>query len=308
MRLQREIDRLSAQITRLKDAAEAWDVVGDPVALMQRAGIDPDPWQRRVLLPAGAAPAGAKRTLQLVTRQGGKSTTTAGKALHKALTMPGSLTLLLSPSLRQSQELFAKVTGLYLAAGEPVGAERLSALQMELTHGSRIIALPGTEKTVRGFSGVDLLVIDEAARVLDELYYAVRPMLAVSGGELVAMTTPWGKRGWFYEEWTGSEAWERIMITAHECPRITPEFLDEERRTLPDAWFRSEYLCEFTDTVDSVFRIEDIEAMLSDDVEPLFGAGSPGAGPPAGDGAPPVPGHPALTETVEPLEASLWLS
>jgi len=142
---------------------------------------------------------------------------------------------------------------------------------MQFVHGSRIIALPGTEKTVRGYSGVDLLVIDEAARVLDELYYSVCPMLAVSGGELIALSTPWGKRGWFYEEYEkGGDDWQRIRITANECPRISPEFLEEERRRMPSAWFRSEYLCEFTEALDSVFRSEDIERAFSADVKPLF--------------------------------------
>src|SRR5690606_6279577 len=135
-----------------------------------------------------------------------------------------------------------------------VAVSRLSALQVEFVNGSRIVALPGSEKTVRGYSGVDLLVIDEAARVLDELYYAVRPMLAVSGGEIIALSTPWGKRGWFYDEWSGTSAdWHRVRITAHDCPRIAPEFLEEERRTMPPAWFASEYEVEFGDTVNALF-------------------------------------------------------
>lgn len=234
-----------------------------------------DPWQKQVLR------AHAKRTLLLITRQGGKSTTTAAKALHKALYAPGSLVLLLSPSQRQSSELFAKVVSLYRAAGEPVPLRKMSALRMRLENGSRIIALPGTEKTIRGYSGVDLLVIDEAARVEDELYYAIRPMLAVSGGELIALTTPWGKRGWFYHEWTdgdsagtGATDWQRVRITANECPRISDAFLEEERRKMPRQWFESEYLCRFTDTLDSVFSTEDIDAAFSDDVPLLFGSGA----------------------------------
>lgn len=253
MRLQRQIDQVRAGVDRLHAVADSEATATDAAGLMQAAGMEPDPWQRRTL----AGP--HSRTLQLVTRQGGKSTSAAAKALSTALTQPGSLSLLLSPSLRQSQELFEKVTGLYFAAGEPVALDKLSALRARFVHGSRIVALPGTEKTVRGYSGVDLLVIDEAARVLDELYYAVRPMLAVSGGELLAMTTPWGKRGWFYEAWTSDEAWQRIKVTAHECPRIAPEFLEEERRTMPDAWFQSEYFCRFADTVDSVFASGDID-------------------------------------------------
>ena len=160
--------------------------------------------------------------------------------------------------------------GIYRTAGEPVPLRNLSALRSEFYNGSRIIALPGTEKTIRGYSGVDLLVIDEAARVLDELYYSVRPMLAVSGGEMIALTTPWGKRGWFYEEWSkGSEDWKRIRVVATDCPRISKEFFEEEKRMMPDAWFQSEYMCQFTDTVDSVFRMEDIMTAFNKEVKPL---------------------------------------
>ena len=266
-----EIARLRAGVEDLRSlSATAADPRRlDAAALMASAGYEPDAWQRDLLRSA------AKRVLIMVTRQGGKSTTTAAKALHRALYKPGALVLLLSPSLRQSQELFAKVVSLYRGAGEPVPTASLSALRMGLIQGSRIIALPGDEKTIRGYSGVDLLVIEEASRVLDELYFSVRPMLAVSGGELVALTTPWGKRGFFYEEWTkGGADWERVRITARDCPRISAEFLDEERRKMPDPWFRSEYLCEFTDTVDSVFRFEEIMDAYSDDVAPLFGAGA----------------------------------
>lgn len=267
MNYRAEIARLRSGLEDLRSVATAAadPMASDPAALMEAAGMTPDPWQRDLLRSE------SKRKLVMVTRQGGKSTTTAAKALHRALYRPGSLVLLLSPSLRQSQELFSKVVSIYRGAGEPVAVEALSALRLELVHGSRIIALPGTEKTIRGFSGVDLLVIDEAARVLDELYYSVRPMLAVSGGELVALTTPWGKRGFFYEEWTdGGSDWERTRITAYDCPRITKEFLAEERRKMPDAWFRSEYCCEFADTVDQVFSSEDIARAARPDVPILI--------------------------------------
>jgi hypothetical protein len=140
-----------------------------------------------------------------------------------------------------------------------------------MDNGSRIIALPGTEPTVRGYSGVDLLVIDEASRVQDELYYSVRPMLAVSGGRLIALTTPFGKRGFFHAAWTEGTEWERIKIVAYDCPRISRAFLEEERRTLPPLWFQSEYLCEFVDTVDQVFASSDVLGAVSGAVEPLFG-------------------------------------
>jgi hypothetical protein len=192
-------------------------------------------------------------------------------ALHRALLRPASLVLILAPAERQAKELFSKVAEGAVSLGHIIPAESYRKLGMELANGSRIEALPGTEKTVRGFSGVDLLIVDEAARVADELYFAVRPMLAVSGGRLMMLSTPFGKRGVFYEEWTEGHGWERYTITATECPRIPPDFLAEEREALGHWWFAQEYECRFMEAVDSVFTTELIEAALSDEVAPLFG-------------------------------------
>src|SRR5262249_13570270 len=155
---------------------------------------------------------------------------------------PGALVLLLSPSLRQSGELFRdKVMRLYMALGRPVRATQETQLQMSLANGSRIVSLPGEEKTGRCFSGVNLLVIDEAARVADDLYKAVRPMLAVSRGRLIALSTAFATQGWFFESWTGREPWRRTHVRAEDCSRITAEFLQEERRVLGSRWYEMEY-------------------------------------------------------------------
>jgi hypothetical protein len=137
------------------------------------------------------------------------------------------------------------------------------------------VTLPGTEKTIRDFSGAALLIVDEAARVDDELYFAVRPMLAVSGGALMMLTTPHGKRGVFFEEWTRgpSAGWERYEVTAEECPRITPEFLEEEQEALPSWVYRQEYECSFEETEDQVFTHEMVERAVTAEVTPLFGSG-----------------------------------
>jgi hypothetical protein len=237
----------------------------DPARVLTDAGLQPDGWQARVLGSRAA------RLLLLCSRQAGKSSVTAALALKTALLEPPALVLILAPAERQSGELFRKLTDLYNALGRPVPAARETALQLHLANGSRVVALPGKEGTVRSYSGVALLVIDEAARVQDALYCSVRPMLAVSHGRLVALSTPFGKRGWFYEEWAGGNAWERVRVTADQCPRITPEFLEEERIALGPRWFAQEYGCSFEDAVGAVFASEDIQAALSDEVQPLFG-------------------------------------
>jgi hypothetical protein len=167
-------------------------------------------------------------------------------ALHTALFTPGALVLLLSPSQRQSAEIFRKVLDADNALGRPVPAVHRTQLRLELSNGSRVLCLPGREETIRSFGGVDLLVLDEAARIRDDLYRSVRPMLAVSRGRLVALSTPFGQRGWFYHEWAGDGPWRRFRITWRDCPRITPEFIEEERRALGEHWVAQEYETAFT--------------------------------------------------------------
>jgi hypothetical protein len=239
----------------------------DRVAFAEALGLDPDPWQRDLLRSS------SERIILNCSRQSGKSTMTAVITLHRALYHPGSLILCLAPALRQSQELFGKVLGFYRDLGRPVSPQAERKLSLELENGSRIVTLPGTEKTIRGFSGTALLVLDEAARVADELYFAVKPMLAVSGGALMMMSTPYGKRGVFFEEWTGAGGWERYEVPADKCPRITEEFLEEERASLPPWVYRQEYECSFEETEDQVFTTDLIDRAVTSEVKPLFAAG-----------------------------------
>lgn len=187
------------------------------------------------------------------SRQCGKSTIAAVLALHRSLYYPDYLGLLVSPSLRQSSELFKKVTTLLNKLPTKPGLVEENRLSLQLCNGSRIVSLPGSEGTVRGYSNVNLIIEDEAARVSDELYRALRPMLAVSGGSIILMSTPFGKRGHFFHEWEEGDDWERVRISADQCPRIATEFLDAEKRSLGEWWFRQEYECTFVENEENVF-------------------------------------------------------
>jgi hypothetical protein len=236
----------------------------DPARLLVDAGMEPDPWQAHLLRAPWT------RALLCCARQAGKSQVAGALALVEALVRPCSLVLLLSPTLRQSGELFRdKLLPLWRTLGRPLQTRPPTQLSLELANGSRVVSLPSSEGGIRGFSGVRLLVIDEAARVPDDLYRAVRPMLAVSGGRLIAMSTPFGKRGFFFEEWTSSRTWERVRITAEQCPRISPEFLREERQALGERWYAQEYCCSFEDTVAALFAYEDLVAAIDPGVKPF---------------------------------------
>jgi hypothetical protein len=241
----------------------------DPVGFSEQIlGFTPDETQRRVL------DLNVRRGILNCCRQWGKSTLTAVKAVHNALYIAGSLTVVVSPTERQSGEFVRKASHFVRRLGLPVRGDGDNAVSLLLPNGSRIVGLPGTEATIRGFSAVSLLLIDEASRVSDELYKTVRPMLAVGGGALWLMSTPFGKRGFFYETWARQSAgWLRVQATGPECARIPKDFLDEEREALGDRWFRQEYLCEFIAAEDMLFDIDLVLSRINPDVKPLFPGG-----------------------------------
>ncbi len=220
-----------------------WEIVAlalDPALILRAQGLVPDVWQRDLLL------SGDRQLLLNCSRQSGKSTVVAALALHTALFRPGALVLLVSPSLRQSGEIYRKVLAGYHALDQLLPAVHETQAGLELANGARVLCLPGREQTIRSFGGVSLLVLDEAARIPDALYRSVRPMLAVSRGRLVALSTPFGQRGWFYQEWQGHGPWKKVRITWRDCPRISPAFIAEELRALGPAWVDQEYNALFT--------------------------------------------------------------
>ncbi len=234
----------------------------DPVELARQAlGMEPDPWQSKLLRSS------ADRVLVLASRQAGKTVTLGLAALHAALYEPGALVLVVSASERQARELFRVAVQAYRSLGRPVASEGETALELRLESGSRVIVLPATSATIRGYSRVRLLIVDEAAQVSDDTYATVRPMLAVSGGRLVAASTPYGRRGWFFEAWHGPEPWERYRVPASECPRISSAFLAEEERALGPWWFRQEYLCEFLADETAAFDPADVARAVDPEVD-----------------------------------------
>jgi hypothetical protein len=230
-----------------------------------KLGFIPDPKQLLVLK------SGARRVLLCCSRQWGKSTVTAVAALHRALLWEGSEIVILSPSGRQSAELVRKVRRFAGQAGIPARGDGQNKISVLFPNGSRVVGLPANEATVRGFSAVSLMVVDEAARVPDELYEAVKPMLATTDGSLWLASTPFGKRGFFYREWAhGGDDWLRVEAPATECARIPARFLEEEREKKGERLFAQEYLCRFLQSEDCLFREEDLLACVRPDLPAIF--------------------------------------
>ena len=264
----------------------------DPVAWSYSAlGFSPDSTQAKILRST------ATRLMLCCTRQFGKSTITAIKAIHHAWTHPGSLTLIAAPTARQSGEWLNKTREFLSRVGIRSRSDGNNRLSCVLSNGSRLVGLPGVAQNIRGFSNVSLVIIDEAAFVPEDLYQALNPMLAVSGGSLWLISTPATQTGFFYDEWSrqaapasgqsesaqqppGSSessapvAWDRYQVTAHQCARIRPEFLAEQRVLLGEAVFRREYLCEFVAADDQLIGRELLDDALDPDLSP-FNGGQP---------------------------------
>jgi hypothetical protein len=229
----------------------------------ERLGFKPDPWQARAMRST------APRRIWNCSRQSGKSSTSALIGLHRAIYCPASTVLLLSPSLRQSSELFDKVMA-FASRLPDLEKTESTKMHLRLANESRILSLPGSEQTVRGFSAISILIIDEAGQVPDLLYMSVRPMLAVSNGALLLLSTPRGRQGFFYREWTSKgSTWERSQVAATECPRISQEFLDEELAAMGQKFWAQEYMCSF-EAADSGFDEALVRQCISEDVKPLF--------------------------------------
>jgi Terminase large subunit, T4likevirus-type, N-terminal len=235
------------------DYAQGFDLVA---FVKKRLGVALDARQSEIL----ATP--VKRGILNCSRQWGKSTITAALAVHRAWFEPDSLVLVLSPTSRQSGLFMDKVLAFTRRLNVKKRGDGHSEICQVFPNGSKIVGLPGVHEYIRGFSKVSLALIDEAARVPDDLFHAVQPMLAVSKGDMWLMSTPAGRQGFFWEEWNKPERWTRFAVPATECPRISAETLEEGRATLGERLFRQEYMCEFGDDDDALFSWEALQRAL----------------------------------------------
>jgi len=270
----------------------------DPAGYIDRIWNPTYEWQREALNPIH------RRLMLNCARQSGKSTIVAGLGLHTAKHKAKSLTLIFSPTEDQSKETIKKVQD-YMDLDDSLqkltrGGESKKA--KEFRNGSRIIALSGSEKAARGYSSPDLIILDEAARVPEETYRAVRPMLVKNPhAQMILLSTPWRKGGFFFEEWTKNPIWKKIYVVpkwklddetgriierppidefkvemaqkgidAFYSPHHTLEFLYEELMSIGPIWFKREYGCEFIEGMETMFSLDLIESAYDDSIQTKY--------------------------------------
>lgn len=228
----------------------------------------PDPVQREILDcpdPDG---------LLLCTRQFGKTTITAIKAAHHALSGKEAKVVVGSRSQRQSEMLVAKTAAFLRQAGVALKPAGLKTFGYTLPNGAKLYALPHKPETTRGFDAVTLLIFDEAAVVSDELYDMATAFQAASAQpQLWLLSSAGPQSGFFYEEWSDPRRthWRRFKVAADQCPRISPDFLARERLRKGEAVFRREYHCEFLAYGDQVISRELIHSANDPNTHPWNG-------------------------------------
>lgn len=266
------------------------------VGMRTSDGYDPSAWQQLALQYH-------QTSLLLCNRQDGKSTTMAVKCVHKARFMPDSLSLVFSASERQAKELLLKARA-FVKADPDIELDRDNGSELRLTNDSRIVALPATDNTTRGYTDPDLLIYDEAAQTPDSLFYMSSGMVNDRPGvEMMQASTPFGKRGFFWEAWNKGEAeckifarvpydfrggevvdaipedrfrkkWAERGVSAFYSNRKSRRWLIREMREymIPEAWMRQEHACEFLDVMNAIIPYEYFEAAVAAGVgiEPLF--------------------------------------
>ena len=282
-----ESDPLEATIRDLEETLS-------PVKYITRVFGEPYEWQKVALNQS------IKRLILLCCRQAGKSTISAGRTIHKAKHERGALNLIISPSEKQSTETVGKISDFITRDEGFPNLIKNSTFEKELPNGSRIVALPGTEKSVRGYSGPKIILFDEASRTLDETYYAATPMLTDNpDSTLILLSTPHGKRGFFWEAWEKQKGWTKILVKpayklvgnklvrdmpeakfremwaakgvhAFYSPRHKKEWLEEELDRFGPWWFRQEYMCEFIETMTTLFPTDLIESSMDFNIQPIF--------------------------------------
>jgi len=270
--LRRDVDRLRehlgpANLLQIpEDPVEFVRLLKDPDTGEQ---LEPYEWQREFLT------SDKDRVIMCCGRQVGKSTVVAARALHLVLRKRGALVLVVARTIPQAAELTRKLYTFYRQLGSPIPTRVDRQLSLELVTGSRVVTLPGTPENVRGYSAPALVIVDEAAFVKPEMYFALEPMLAVGRGALYLLSTPNGRVGSFFEifENGDDEVWHKIYAPSDECPRITEEFLAERREELPWWIYDAEYRALFTESSHAVFRYEDLQRAVDPGLQALFPQG-----------------------------------
>jgi len=220
----------------------------------------------------------SKRITVRMSRQAGKTTTIAVRAIWYAATHPQTLSLIVAPSLRQSMIMMDRIQAFIFGMDPQARKHLVAKIQRTVIwfrNGSQMVALPCSPNLLRGYTAHQVL-IDEAAFFRDDeviFYNVLYPMMATTNGTLIASSTPWGKDSVFYKINSHpeiSKGWSKHYVPWQACVKphgpIEPSFIDEVRQVTPIERFKREYDAEFVEDEDSYFPQDLITKCIDPDL------------------------------------------
>jgi len=199
--------------------------------------ITPYPWQETYL----RAPRSAS-ILALTARQVGKTSTAVWAIAHSMVFAPGSLSVIACPAQRQSAEAVRRVHDVLTNVGAAFKSDNVYGIELE--NGSRVLALPGSDDSIRGLTVDAWIVADEAARLPPDMIAALRPMRARTQARFAMLSTAWTRTDPFWTAWSDDDpSWIRLRATlSEEFQPFTTEFVEREISALGEHVFMREYL------------------------------------------------------------------
>jgi phage FluMu gp28-like protein len=233
----------------LEDDIDPKRLVNEPSYFVEKIiGVEPFDYQKDFM------DEDSRKKLFVAGRQVGKSRTCAWLALHKAITTSNSMVLLTAKSQRQASELFNQVKKELGNAEEnnqitedEFGVSRDTRTEINFDNRSRIKVVPiGRDgENVRTYTA-DMIIVDEAAFINEEIFQQVlSPMLAVTDGDFIIISTPYGKQGFFWNKWSKENNWFTKQVPSWENPKIGANYIEEQREQLTSIQFKQEVRGEF---------------------------------------------------------------
>ena len=217
--------------------------------------FEPSPKQAEVL------DATSNYLILCCNRQWGKTTTIALKALHRALTIPDQSIVIISRTKLQAGILIERACGFAARLGHKIRRVLGHQCSLKLDNGSRIFAVAHNTDTSVG-STANVLIVDEAALVQDEVYWTVSPFVGRTKGAIWLLSTPRRQAGFFFNFWHDKDPrWQRILSTVADCPEIDKQFLNMQRRA-NETKYRQDFLCEFIQPANRLVSREFVRSIL----------------------------------------------
>lgn len=225
-----------------------------------------DPWQSEILNTKG-------NVIVYSGRQTGKSTIASIKASRFVVENDHKVVLIISVTEKQAEEMLQKIL-FYLQDNHrgliKMGKDKPTKHTIRLKNGSMVRCEPvgQTGAGIRGFT-IDMLIADEAAFMPEEIWAAVTPMLLTTGGEMMLISTPHGRKGYFYD-CTQNKDFSVFHVNSEEVAnqRSEPqrsmmlEYLKKERERMTELQYAQEYLGKFIDELGQFFPDEVLKKVL----------------------------------------------